>query len=377
MVRWPMASTEIELTTLEREMLERMARARKDRADLAARAQAILWLADGASYATLTARLGWSSRTTATWKRRFLADRLDGLRSRHRGSKPRVLTPRLEARILSRTRQPPADGSTHWSTRKLAQALNITHTMVATVWHRARLQPHRIDRYTRSTDPDFETKAADVIGLYLDPPQHAAVFSLDEKTAIQALDRLDPVLPLSPGRAERHGFEYYRHGTLSLYAALDTQTGRVHGKTTARHTSQDFVAFLEEVVSLCPPRQQIHIILDNLAAHKTQLVRDFLQRHPRVQFHFTPTYSSWLNQVEIWFAKIEREVIARGIFTSVPDLARKLRRYINVYSANARPIQWKYSDPSRRLRTNEFTATVHAKTSKIRSLDIAKDEKQK
>jgi transposase len=151
----------------------------------------------------------------------------------------------------------------------------------------------------------------------------------------------------------------YRHGTLSLYAALDTKTGRVHGKTSARHTSRDFVAFLEEVVSLCPRRQEIHIILDNLAAHKTQLVRDFLARHPRVQLHFTPTYSSWLNQVELWFAKIEREVIARGIFTSVPDLARKLRRYINAYSANARPIQWKYSDTSRRLRTNEFTATVH------------------
>ena len=157
----------------------------------------------------------------------------------------------------------------------------------------------------------------------------------------------------------RHGFEYYRHGTLTLYAALDTQTGRVHGRTTARHTSRDFVAFLEEVLSLCSPRQQIHIILDNLSAHKTQLVRDFLQQHARVQLHFTPTYSSWLNQVEIWFAKIEREVIARGIFTSVPDLARKLRRYINAYSANARPIQWKYSDLSRRLRTNEFTATVH------------------
>jgi transposase len=159
--------------------------------------------------------------------------------------------------------------------------------------------------------------------------------------------------------AERLGVEYYRHGTLSLYAALDTKTGRVHGKTAAHHTSHDFVAFLEELVSLCPPRQQIHIILDNLSAHKTQLVRDFLPRHPRVQFHFTPTYSSWLNQVEIWFAKIERAVIARGIFTSVTDLARKLRRYINAYSANARSIQWKYSDPSRRLHTIEFTATVH------------------
>ena len=221
------------------------------------------------------------------------------------------------------------------------------------------MKPHRLERYMASDDPDFESKAADIIGLYLNPPQHAAVFCVDEKTAIQALDRLDPVLPLSPGRAERHGFEYYRHGTLSLYAALDTATGRVHGKTAARHTSRDFVVFLEEVVSLCPPHQQIHIILDNLSAHKTARVRAFLEKNPRVRFHFTPTYSSWLNQVELWFARIERDVIARGVFTSVLDLARKLRRYINAYSANARPIKWKYSDPSRRIRSNDLSATGH------------------
>jgi transposase len=192
-------------------------------------------------------------------------------------------------------------------------------------------KPHRLERYMPSDDPEFEAKAADIIGLYLNPPQHVAVFCVDEKTAIQALDRLDPVLPLSPRRAERHGFEYYRHGTLSLYAALDTTTGRVHGKTAARHTSRDFVDFLKEVVSRCPPEQPIHIILDNLSAHKTALVQEFLEQNPRVRFHFTPTYSSWLNQVELWFAKIQREVIARGVFTSVPDLARKLRRCINAY----------------------------------------------
>lgn len=210
-----------------------------------------------------------------------------------------------------------------------------------------------------SNDPHFEVKAADIIGLYLNPPQHAAVFCVDEKTAIQALDRLDPVLPLSPGRAERHGFEYYRHGTLSLYAGLDTKTGKVMGRTAARHTSQEFVDFLSDVVDERPARQQIHIILDNLSAHKTQAVRDFLAAHPNVQLHFTPTYSSWLNQVEIWFSKIERDVIARGVFTSVKDLARKLRRYINAYSANAKPIQWKYSNPSRRIRANDLSAAGH------------------
>jgi transposase len=344
-----MPSTTITLTTDERDTLERMARARKDRADVATRAQAILLLAEGASYATLTDRLGWSSRTTATWKQRFLADRVEGLRSRHRGSKPRVLTPKLEARILARTRDAPPDGSTHWSTRKLAKALHITHTLVATAWQRARLKPHRLDRYTRSTDPDFEPKAADVIGLYLDPPQHAAVFSLDEKTAIQALDRLDPVLPLSPGRAERHGFEYYRHGTLSLYAALNTQTGEVIGDTAARHTSEEFVAFLTALVDTQPRRRPIHIILDNLATHKTQKVRTFLADHPNVQLHFTPTYSSWLNQVELWFAKIERDVIARGIFASVTDLKRKIMRYIRTYNRDAQPFRWSYTDPRRRI----------------------------
>ena len=221
------------------------------------------------------------------------------------------------------------------------------------------LKPHRIDRYMRSTDPAFETKAADIIGLYVNPPQHAAVFCLDEKTAIQALDRLDPVLPLSPGRAERHGFEYYRHGTLSLYAALDTATGAVVGKTAARHTSEEFVAFLAELVARQPPRREIHIILDNLSAHKTGRVRQFLADNPRVHLHFTPTYSSWLNQVENWFAKIERDVIARGIFTSVPDLARKLMRYIRRHNTAAKPIKWMYTDIRNRFAATSSAGTGH------------------
>ena len=187
-----------------------------------------------------------------------------------------------------------------------------------------------------SNDPDFETKAADIIGLYLNPPQHAAVFCVDEKTAIQALDRKDPVLPLSPGRAERHGFEYFRHGTLSLYAAFNTKTGKVLGKTAARHTSAEFVAFLADIVVNQPRGKEIHVIADNLSAHKTALVaRVPGSAIPSVHLHFTPTYSSWLNQVELWFAKIERDVIARGVFTSVPDLKRKLMRYIRHYNKSA------------------------------------------
>ena len=231
-------------------------------------AQLILMLAEGASFNTIKNRLGTTAPTIIRWKERFLADGMDGLDTYHPGQKRSVLTSTLRAKILAATRKKPSDGSTHWCCRSLAATLGVSKDAVHRAWKEAGLKPHRLDRYKASNDPGFESKAADIIGLYLNPPQHAAVFCVDEKTAIQVLDRLDPVLPLSPGRAERHGFEYYRHGTLSLYAALDTKTGKVLGKTAARHTSQEFVDFLGQVVAGCPRRQQIHIILDNLSAHK-------------------------------------------------------------------------------------------------------------
>jgi transposase len=200
-----------------------------------------------------------------------------------------------------------------------------------------------------SNDPYFESKAAEVIGLYLKPPVNAAVFCVDEKSAIQALDRLDPVLPLSPGRAERHGFEYFRHGTLSLYAALNTQNGQVLGKTTPRHTSAEFVAFLRELIATQPKSKEIHLIADNLSAHKTKAVDALLAEHPSVHLHFTPTYSSWLNQVELWFSKIERDLVARGIFTSKADLRRKLMRYIRAYNKKAKPFKWTYRNTANRI----------------------------
>ena len=191
----------------------------------------------------------------------------------------------------------------------MAAVIGVGKDLIRKVWKEADLKPHILERYLASNDPAFEQKAAAIIGLYLKPPQHAAVFCIDEKSAIQALDRHDRRLPLSPGRAERHGFEYFRHGSLSLVAALNPRTGDVIGQTASRHTSVEFVGFLAEVVSRCPEDQPIHIILDNLSVHKAPLVREFLAQHPNVAFHFTPTYSSWLNQVESWFFRLQREVI--------------------------------------------------------------------
>lgn len=355
-----MTTPVLQVTAAERLVLASRLRARKLRVEDVRRARVILMLADGQSYLTIQAAVGCDARYVSRWRKRFTEARLAGLYSRHRGRAVQRRTPQLEAKILALTQEKPPGGLTHWSTRSLAARLGVSHMMVARVWHRARLQPHTLKRYMASPDPDFEAKAADIIGLYVNPPQHAAVFCVDEKTAIQALNRRDPILPLSPGRAERHGFEYIRHGTLSLYAALHAKTGKVFGDTAERHTSEAFVAFLVALVAQQPRRREVHIIADNLSAHKAERVREFLRTHPRVHLHYTPTYSSWLNQVELWFAKIEREVIARGICTSVPDLKRKLMRYIRHGNRHPKPIKWTYTDVSHRIRpASTSTVTVH------------------
>ena len=340
-----MINAPIKLTSADRAELESRLRRRTLRASDAKVARLLLCLAEGLTYDEIKDKLNCGGGFVSRWKERFLLEGLAGLYSRYSGRKIKVLTAEIEARILSWTRKKPTDGSTHWSTRRLANKLGMHHMMIARTWQKHGIKPHRLERYMVSDDPDFEKKAADIIGLYLNPPQHAAVFCIDEKSAIQALDRKDPVLPLSPGRAERHGFEYFRHGTLSLYAAFDVLTGEVIGKTTRSHTSQEFIAFLEDLLAGQPKRKPVHIILDNFSAHKTKKVQEFLAQNPAVRLHYTPTYSSWLNQVEIWFSKIERDLIYRGIFKSVPDLAKK--------------IKWKYNNPKNRIVTSISNVTVH------------------
>jgi transposase len=338
------------LTEAERKELRTMLRSTTIPAGFARRAQIILALDAGDSYDSIAARTNASVTTVGRWKQRFQQAGVAGLLDAPRSGRGHAITPAVEARILRLTHQAPPKPLTHWSVRRLASHAGVSPATVHRVWQRAGLKPHRLERYTATTDPEFEQKAAEIIGLYLDPPRNAAVFCVDEKTSIQALDRANPVLPLSPGRAERHGFEYVRHGTLSLYAALEVATGQVQGKPSARHTSQDFLQFMDEIVSSQKRSRELHIVLDNFRAHKTKAVQQWLEAHPNVHFHYTPTYSSWLNQVELWFAKIERDMIARGIFRSTAELRRKLMQYIRLHNKSCRPFLWRYSDTKRRIR---------------------------
>ena len=340
------------LTKQERDELEAVIRKRHGSAAFARRARCVLLWADGERRVDIRTKLACNDGFVTRWTRAFELEGLAGLVSLHPGRAPERPVAKLEARVLNKTiKHKPSDGSTHWSSRKLAAELgDVSFSAVQRIWRKHGLQPHRLDRHLVSNDPDFEAKAADVIGLYLNPPAHAAVFCVDEKTAIQALDRKDRMLPLTPGRAESHGFEYKRNGTLSLFAALNTATGEVLGKTAARHTSEQFVAFLQDVLASQPEQREIHVICDNVSSHKTELVQAFLAEHTHVQIHYTPTYSSWLNQVENWFARIQRDVITRGIFTSPKDLDKKLMRYIRAHNKDPKPIRWKYDDPNRRHR---------------------------
>ena len=339
------------LTSEQRAELDAVMRKRHGNAALSRRARCVVLWAAGERRVDIREKLACNDAFVTKWTTSFDSQGLAGLVSLHPGRAPKVPTAKLEARVLNRTlKHLPRDGSTHWSSRKLANELgDVSFSAVQRIWRKHGVRPHRLDTHMVSNDPDFETKAADVIGLYLDPPAHAAVFCVDEKTAIQALDRKDRMLPLSPGRAQSHGFEYKRNGTLSLFAALNTSTGQVLGKTAARHTSEQFVGFLEEIVATQSPRREIHVICDNVSSHKTPLVQAFLAKHRRVHMHYTPTCSSWLNQVENWFARIQRDVITRGIFSSIKDLDKKLMRYIRQYNKNPKPLKWKFADPTRRI----------------------------
>lgn len=342
----------------EHARLEQMLRSTRISAGLARRARALLLLADGRSLRYIQTQTGMSPRRTLHWKQCWRENGLDGLLDAPRAGRPRKMTVAKEVAIVAATQASPPEPITHWSTRRLARRWGISHVTVMRVWHKVGLQPHRLKRYMASPDPHFEAKAKDILGLYLHPPEKAAVFCIDEKTAIQALDRTQPALPLRPGHPERHTAEYVRHGTVSLFAALEVHSGKVVGRCAPRHTSEAFVEFLEQALAK-HQRKTIHVILDNLSVHKTPAVKAWAARHPKVQFHFTPTYASWLNQVEIWLGMITRDCIRRGIFHSVPQLTHQIMNYIRLYNRNAQPFRWTYSNPKKRIRVSLSSVTPH------------------
>lgn len=312
------------LSDAERRVLQGWARRRRTAQGLAKRARIVLECAEGQANAAVARKLGVSRTTVNCWRARFVRDRLDGLGDEPRPGVPRTITDSQVEEVVVRTLEETPEGATHWSKRELAKRVGISPTSVHRIWRAFGLQPWRTENFKVSPDPLLIDKIRDVVGLYLAPPANAAVFAVDEKPQVQALERTAPVLPMVPGTPERRSFDYVRHGTVDLFAALNTATGKVIGKLSAQHRAVDFRDFLDEIDRQTDPGLAVHVICDNLSAHKAPVVHRWLVNHPRFHLHFTPTYSSWINQVERWFAELERRCLERGVFCSLDELKTAL-----------------------------------------------------
>ncbi|MEU0499430.1 IS630 family transposase [Mycobacterium sp. NPDC006124] len=333
-------AVEIVLSADERRELEGWARRRTSAAGLAMRSRIVLAAADGGSNTELADRLVLSIGTVRRWRNRFAELRLDGLGDEPRPGRPRVVgDDRIEALIVATLETAPKD-ATHWSTRSMAEHLGLSQSMVSRVWRAFGLAPHKQDSWKLSKDPLFVAKVRDVVGLYLDPPERALVLCVDEKTQIQALNRTAPVLPMLPGTPARATHDYVRHGTSSLYAALDLASGKVIGSLHARHRGTEFLKFLKKIDAEVPADLDVHLVLDNASTHKTPAVKRWLTAHPRFVMHFTPTSSSWMNLVERWFSELTTKKLRRGTHTSVRQLNTDIRAWIDTWNENPRPYVW-------------------------------------
>ncbi len=305
------------------------------------RAKIILQLSEGLSPSEVAIAQRTSAKTVHRWRNRFEAEGIDGLLERSRSGRPTVIDKETVDKVLFLTTKRIPQEATHWSIELMARYAQVTRWQVRQIWKAADLRPHRLKTFKISNDPQFAEKVIDIVGLYMNPPENAVVLSVDEKTQIQALDRTQPGLPLNPSRIGSRTHDYKRHGTASLYAAFNTLTGKVIGKVAKRTNSKAFLSFLKLLDRRTPPERELHIILDNLSAHKTKAVQDWVASRPRIHLHFTPTSSSWLNAVEGWFAQLERRALYRGVFTSVPDLKAELERFIKVHNADsAKAFTW-------------------------------------
>ncbi len=330
----------LSLSPTEREELVSITRSRSMPQALAMRARIVLLSADGHGNTDIAGRLGLSNPTVGIWRRRYLTQRLPGLYDEPRPGGPRSIRDEEIAALLRKTlKTKPKDG-THWTCRSIAAETKLSKSTVQRVWKAFGLQPHRQKHFKISTDPFFVEKVRDIVGLYLNPPDHAIVLCVDEKSQIQALDRTQPLLPLGLGYVEGVTHDYVRHGTTTLFAALNVASGRVLTQTKRRHRHQEFLQFLRHIEASVPKKLDVHLIVDNYATHKHATVRRWLAARPRFHVHYTPTYSSWLNQVEIWFNIITQRAIRRGTFRSVRDLVEKIDRFVREYNRRCRPFVW-------------------------------------
>jgi transposase len=331
---------DVKLSDSDRDVLERWARRPKSAQALALRCRIVLAAAEGAQSKEIAERLGCTTQTVGRWRGRFAARGLDGLHDEPRPGQPRKITDEEIERVIVKTlEEKPAD-ATHWSTRSMAAATGLNQTAVSRIWRAFGLRPHRSEHFKLSPDPQFVDKVRDVVGLYLNPPEAAVVLCVDEKSQIQALDRSAPILPLMPGVPERQTHDYVRNGTTNLYAALDTASGKVISEMTPRHRAEEFRKFLNLIERSVPEGLDVHVVLDNSSTHKTPQIRRWLQRHPRFTFHFTPTYSSWLNLVERWFAELTTKWLRRSAHRSVRDLTASIRTWIANWNDEPRPYVW-------------------------------------
>jgi len=335
--------TQLMLSETEREQLEALMLRRKTAQALALRARIVLACAAGADNKVVAARQRVTQQTVSKWRARFVEQRLDGLLDAPRPGAPRTIDDSRVDAVIAKTLESVPAGATHWSTRSMARDAGLSQTAVSRIWRAFGLQPHRQETFKLSSDPLFVEKVRDIVGLYLDPPIKAMVLCVDEKSQIQALDRTQPLLPLAPGIPERRTHDYARHGTTTLFAALDIATGEVIGELHRRHRSGEFLQFLRTIEANVPPQMNIHLVMDNYGTHKTPTIRAWFARNPRFHVHFTPTSASWLNQVERWFATLTQNYIRRGTHRSTRQLEQAIRQYLDLNNARPKPFVWSKS----------------------------------
>jgi putative transposase len=330
----------LSLSPNEREILQSMTRSRSLPHALVRRAQIVLLAAEGQSNSAIAQQLGLCRPTVGLWRQRFLEQRIPGLYDELRPGGPRSIDDEQIARLIRKTLKTKPKNGTHWTCRSIAEETNLSKSTVQRIWKAFGIQPHRQKHFKLSTDPFFVEKVRDIVGLYLNPPDKAMVLCVDEKSQIQALDRTQPLLPLGLGYVEGVTHDYIRHGTTTLFAALDIVSGQVLSQCKGRHRHQEFLQFLRHIDSNVPEDLEVHLVIDNYATHKHPKVRRWLAARPRYHMHYTPTYASWLNQVEIWFGIITQRAIRRGTFRSVPDLVANIERFVRNYNKNSRPFVW-------------------------------------